>query len=113
MGGGRGAVATAAAATMPAYLHLTVIYPFKSPQNSKHHTLVETTGSWQNHTPHKSMRAAPYPIPEIKTKPYSCNISVFKETKILTTKLSLASPCDLQYTQDPLLLGKGRLASVS
>ena len=27
------------------------IYPFKSPQNSKHHTLAETIFSWQNHTP--------------------------------------------------------------
>lgn len=73
---------------------LLFIYPLRSSQNPKCHTITETICSWQNHARGKSVicyggqsGAAPYlSILGIKTKTYSY-ISVFKEVKI--PKLSL------------------------
>jgi hypothetical protein len=76
------------------------MYLRKSSQNSKHYTSPEIICIWQNpvsaRAQGKSAAAATdspkqrcIPIPRIKTKTHSQNISVFKETKI--SKLSLHS----------------------
>lgn len=77
------------------------MYPRKSSQNSKHHTIADIICSQQNHTSAgtqgKSQSAAtdsakrPHiPTPGIQMKEHSCNIPVLKGTQILEfLKMSL------------------------